>query len=235
MMKKNILYGLFCIWAIFSVSALSAQTVTGVVSGVKGPLPGTNVVLKGTSTGTSTDFDGNYSLLNVDPQTVLVFSNIGYITKEVAVNGQSVINVELVEDAQALDEVILVGYSSRKKSTLTGAVSVVDMGDMEKTRVPNVAQALQGQVAGVLVSSSTGAPGDDIQVRIRGEGTIGNNNPLYVIDGIPSRDISFLNQADIKTMTVLKDASSAAIYGSRASGGVVLITTKSGTEGKINL
>jgi TonB-linked SusC/RagA family outer membrane protein len=234
MMKKNILYGLFCIWAIFSVSALSAQTVKGVVSGVKGPLPGTNVVLKGTSTGTSTDFDGNYSLLVVDPQSVLVFSNIGYITKEISVNGQSVINVELVEDAQALDDVILVGYSSRKKSTLTGAVSVVDMSDMEKTRVPNVAQALQGQVAGVLVSSSTGAPGDDIQVRIRGEGTIGNNNPLYVIDGIPSRDISFLNQADIKTMTVLKDASSAAIYGSRASGGVVLITTKSGTAGKVN-
>lgn len=235
MMKKKILYGLFFIWTIFSVSALSAQTVTGVVSGVKGiPLPGTNVTLKGTSTGASTDFDGNYSLSNVDSQAILVFSNIGYITKEIPVDGKSVINVELIEDAQALDEVILLGYSSRKKSTLTGAVSVVDMGDLEKTRVPNVAQALQGQVAGVLVSSSTGAPGDDIQVRIRGEGTIGNNNPLYVIDGIPSRDISFLNQADIKTMTVLKDASSAAIYGSRASGGVILITTKSGTEGKIN-
>ena len=234
MMKKNILYGLFCLWAVFSVSALSAQTVTGVVTGANGPLPGTNVVLKGTSTGTSTDFDGNYTLLNVDPQTVLVFSNIGYVTKEVSVNGQSVINVELMEDAQALDEVILVGYSSRKKSTLTGAVSVVDMGDMEKTRVPNVAQALQGQVAGVQVTSSTGSPGDPIEVHIRGEGTIGNNNPLYVVDGIPSRDISFLNQADIKTITVLKDASAAAIYGSRASGGVVLITTKSGAIGKIN-
>ena len=233
-MKKNILYSLFFIWAIISGSALYAQTVTGVVSGIDGPLPGTNVVVKGTSTGTSTDFDGNYSLVNVNPQAVLVYSNIGYITQEVSVNGQSVINVVLVEDAQGLDEVILVGYSMRKKSTLTGAVSVVDMDDLEKTRVPNVAQALQGQVAGVLVSSSTGAPGDDIQVRIRGEGTIGNNNPLYVIDGIPSRDISFLNQADIKTMTVLKDASSAAIYGSRASGGVVLITTKSGAEGKVN-
>jgi len=232
-MKKNILYGMLCLWAIISAST-SAQTVTGIVSGMDGPLPGTNVILKGTSTGTSTDFDGKYSLSNVEPQSVIVFSNIGYITKEVSVDGQSLINVQLVEDSEALDEVILVGYSSRKKSTLTGAVSVVDMGDLEKTRVPNVAQALQGQVAGVLVSSSTGAPGDDIQVRIRGEGTIGNNDPLYVIDGIPSRDISFLNQADIQSMTVLKDASSAAIYGSRASGGVVLITTKSGTEGKIN-
>ena len=157
---------------------------------------------------------------------------VGYTVKEVPVNGKSSFNIVLNENSQNLDEVVLVGYTSRKKSDLTGAVSVVDMADMGKTRIPNVSQALQGQVAGVQVTSSTGAPGDPIQIRIRGEGTIGNNNPLYVIDGIPSRDISFLNQADIKSMSVLKDAAAAAIYGSRASNGVVLITTKSGQVGK---
>lgn len=232
MMKKTIMYNLFLIGALLSGSVFYAQTVTGVVSDVNGALPGVNVVVKGTSLGTATNFDGNYTLENVDAKAVLVFSMVGYTTKEINVNGNSVINVALSEDSQSLDEVVLVGYSSRKKSTLTGAVSIVDMADMEKTRVTNVSQALQGQVAGVLVTASTGAPGDEIQIRIRGEGTIGNNNPLYVVDGIPSRDISFLNQADIKTMTVLKDAASSAIYGSRASGGVVLITTKGGVKGK---
>jgi len=233
MMKKSIIYKLFLIWTLLSGSIFYAQTVTGVVSDANGMLPGVNVVIKGTTLGTSTDFDGKYVLQNVDSKAVLVFSMVGYTTKEINVDGKSTINVVLSEDAQALDEVVLVGYSSRKKSTLTGAVSVVDMGDLEKTRVTNVSQALQGQIAGVQVTSSTGAPGDPVEVRIRGEGTIGNNNPLYVVDGIPSRDISFLNQADIKTITVLKDASAAAIYGSRASGGVVLITTKSGAKGII--
>lgn len=231
-MKKSIICNLFLIWALLSGSAFYAQTVGGVVSDANGVLPGANVVIKGTTLGVATDFDGNYTLTNVDAKAVLVFSMVGYTTKEISIDGKSIINVLLSEDAQALDEIVLVGYSSRKKSTLTGAVSVVDMADLEKTRVTNVAQALQGQVAGVQVTSSTGAPGDPIEVHIRGEGTIGNNNPLYVVDGIPSRDISFLNQADIKTMTVLKDASAAAIYGSRASGGVVLITTKSGAKGK---
>jgi len=219
---------------MLSGSAVLAQTVTGVVSDNNGPVPGANVIIKGTLSGTATDFDGNYKLENIKANAVLVFSMLGYETKEIAVNGQSQINVKLFEDSQTLDEIVLVGYSSRKKSTLTGAVSVVDMGDLEKTRVVNVAQALQGQIAGVQVTSSTGAPGDPIEVRIRGEGTVGNNDPLYVIDGIPTRDISFLNQADIKTMSILKDASAAAIYGSRASGGVVLITTKSGQIGKMS-
>lgn len=214
-------------------STLNAQTVTGVVSSVSGPLAGVNIIEKGTTNGVATDFDGNYKITVTNPQAILVYSELGHVTKEIAVNGQTMINVVLTEDFQSLDEVVLVGYSSQKKSTLTGAVSVVDMVDLEKTRVVNVSQALQGQVAGVQVTSSTGAPGDPIQVRIRGEGTIGNNDPLYVIDGIPTRDISFLNQADIKSMSILKDASAAAIYGSRASGGVVLITTKSGQVGGI--
>lgn len=233
-MKTQIKYCLQILVVLFFGSALYAQTVTGVVTGVDGPLAGVNVIEKGTTNGAATDFDGNYRITLLNPQAILVFSELGYKTKEIAVNGQTQIDVLLLEDLEALDEIVLVGYSSRKKSTLTGAVSVVDMGDLERTRVVNVTQALQGQVAGVQVTASTGAPGDPIEVRIRGEGTIGNNDPLYVIDGIPTRDISFLNQADIKSMSILKDASAAAIYGSRASGGVVLITTKSGQVGKVS-
>ncbi len=234
-MKKHIIYKLFLIGILCYGGVLKAQTVTGVVSDASGPLPGVNVIVKGTTIGTSTDFDGNYTLEILDTKMVLVFSAMGYITKEILVNGKTQINLVMTPDLQALDEVVLVGYSLRKKSTLTGAVSVVDVEGLNKARTQNVAQALQGQVAGVQIASSSGAPGGAIQVRIRGVGTIGNNNPLYVIDGIPSRDISFLNQADIKTMTVLKDAAAAAIYGARGSAGVVLITTKSGVKGKMTL
>ncbi len=207
--------------------------ITGKVTDEDGnPLPGVNIVVKGTITGTITTVDGNYSIEVDDPNATLVFSFIGYRTQEVAISGRNIINITLIEEAIGLDEVVTIGYSIMKKSDLTGAVSIVDMSDLEKTRIPNVSQAMQGKIAGVQVTSSTGAPGDPIQIRIRGEGTIGNNNPLYVIDGIPSRDITFLNQADIKSMTILKDAAAAAIYGSRASGGVVLITTKSGAKGK---
>ena len=228
--KRGILSFVF----IFLASAVFGQTlVSGKVTTESGEsLPGVSITVKGTTMGTITNIDGNYKLEVPDDARVLVFSFIGMKVEEVEIAGQTSINVVLHEDTTGLDEVVVVGYTSRKKSTLTGAVSVVDVSDMEKTRVPNVAQALQGQIAGVLVTSSTGAPGDPIQIRIRGEGTIGNNNPLYVVDGVPSRDITFLNQADIKTMTVLKDAAAAAIYGSRASGGVVLITTKSGVIGK---
>lgn len=234
MKRKSIIGKLFFILSLFWGSVFYAQTITGTVSDNEAPLPGVSVVVKGTTMGTATDFDGQYVLENVAPEAVLVFSYVGYITQEISVDGKSSINVTMAEDLQALDEVVLVGYSVRKKSSLTGALSVVDIDDLERTRVANVSQALQGQIAGVQVTSSSGAPGDPVQIRIRGEGTIGNNNPLFVVDGIPSRDINFLNQADIKTMTVLKDAAAAAIYGSRASGGVVLITTKSGEKGKLS-
>ncbi|WP_197092647.1 SusC/RagA family TonB-linked outer membrane protein [Labilibaculum euxinus] len=229
-LKRGILGFVF----IFLTSAVFGQVlVSGKVTDVSGEsLPGVSVFVKGTSVGSITDIDGDYSLEVPENAQILVFSFIGMKNQEVEFTGQTSINVILQEDVTGLDEVVIVGYTARKKSTLTGAVSVVNLSDMEKTRVPNVSQALQGQIAGVLVTSSTGAPGDPIQIRIRGEGTIGDNNPLYVVDGIPSRDITFLNQADVKTMTVLKDAAAAAIYGSRASGGVVLITTKSGSIGE---
>ncbi|MDO5979099.1 SusC/RagA family TonB-linked outer membrane protein [Flavivirga spongiicola] len=234
-MRKHIIYYCFLISTLLLGSALNAQTITGTVSDNNGAIPGVNIIIKGTLIGTTTDFDGNYNIEITNSNAILVFSMMGYTTQEISVNGQSQINVLLSEDLQALDEIVLVGYSLRKKSTLTGAVSVVNVEGLNKARTQNVAQALQGQVAGVQIASSSGAPGGAIQVRIRGVGTIGNNNPLYVVDGVPSRDISFLNQADIKTMTVLKDAAAAAIYGARGSAGVVLITTKSGSKGKMTL
>tara|TARA_R110000868_G_scaffold121097_2_gene321340 strand:- start:7587 stop:10592 length:3006 start_codon:yes stop_codon:yes gene_type:complete len=214
---------------------VNAQTVKGIVSDKNGPVPQVNVIVKGTATGTITDFDGKYILNNVNPKAILVFSYIGYNKKEVAVNGMSTVNISLDQDAQILDEVILVGYSSAKKSSLSSAVTTVNMADLSKTKVADVAQALQGQVAGVFVAANTGAPGDGIKIRIRGEGTLGNNDVLYVVDGVSTRDISFLNQSDIKSLTVLKDAAAGAIYGARAAGGVVLITTKSGKKGKMSI
>lgn len=209
------------------------NSISGTVTDESGqPLPGVSVVVKGTSTGTVTNMDGIYSISNIPDGATLVFSFIGMKDQEVEIAGKTNINIILQEDVTGIDEVIVIGYVARKKSTITGAVSTIDMSDIEKTRIPNVSQALQGQVAGVQVTSSSGAPGDPVQIRIRGEGTIGNNNPLYIIDGIPSRDITFLNQSDINSMTVLKDAAATAIYGSRASGGVILITTKSGEKGK---
>ena len=235
MAKKNLIYNLLVVATLLFGSSIFAQTITGVVSDASGVLPGVNVIVKGTMIGASTDFDGKYSISTEDMNSaVLVFSYLGYITKEVSVNNQTQINIVLVEDSQALDEVLLVGYSSRKKSTLTGAVSVVDVSQLEKTRTSNAGQSLQGQVAGVQVASSSGAPGDPVQIRIRGVGTIGDSNPLYIVDGIPATDISFLNPSDIKSMTVLKDAASAAIYGSRAANGVIQVTTKNGVQGKLN-
>jgi TonB-linked SusC/RagA family outer membrane protein len=214
---------------------MNAQSVKGNVSDSSGPIPQVNVVVKGTSLSTSTDFDGNYSLNNISADAVLVFSYIGYNNREIAVNGQAVVNAKLEIDSQKLNEVIVVGYASQKKQSITGAVAQVNMDDISKTKVADVGQALQGQVAGVSVSASTGQPGDGLEIRIRGVGTLGNNEVLYVVDGVPTRDINFLNQSDIKSMNVLKDAAATAIYGSRSAGGVIVITTKSGLKGKSNI
>jgi TonB-linked SusC/RagA family outer membrane protein len=230
MMKKNIFYYLFLLGIMLSGSIIYGQTVKGIVSDDKGPLPGVNINVKGSSVSVATDFDGNF-VIKADANAVLVFTFMGYITKEVPVNGRIEVNAVLTEDSQKLDEVVVVGYSSQKKGSINGAVAQVNMTDLSKTRVADVAQALQGQVAGVFVAANTGAPGDGIKLRIRGEGTLGNNEALYVVDGVATRDISFLNQSDIKSMTVLKDASATAIYGSRAAGGVVIITTKTGIKG----
>lgn len=227
---------MIAIFSIVGMGGVQAQIgLTGNVSDGQSPIPGASVVVKGTATGTATDFDGNFSLTNLERDDVLVISGLGFVTQEIVVGGNSHLEVVMVEDSQLLEEVVLVGYTTQRKSDLTGAVATVDVERLEKTRTPNISQALQGQVAGVQVTASSGAPGDPVEIRIRGEGTIGNNNPLYVVDGIPSRDIAFLNQADIRSLTVLKDAAAAAMYGSRASGGVVLITTKKGSKGRLSL
>ncbi len=233
MMKKSIICKLFLLWAILSAGIMSAQTLKGVVSDASGPLPQVNVNVKGTAINTVTDLDGKFSINKVDTKAILVFSYIGYAAKEVAVSGNSNLQVTMKSDMNTLNEVVVVGYTSQKKGSINGAVSTVDMADIAKTRVSDVGQALQGQVAGVSVSANTGAPGDGIKIRVRGETTFGaSNDALFVIDGVATRDISFLNPNDVKSMTVLKDAASTAIYGSRAAGGVVIITTKSGVKGK---
>lgn len=231
-MNSKIIYRLLLVWTLFSGSIIYAQTVKGVVSDANGPLPSASVVVKGTSQGTVTDIDGQYTLTNIGSDAVLVISYIGYITQEIPVGVNSEVNVMLAEDSQQLNEVVITGYVGQRRSSISGAVTQVNLDNLSKTRIPDVAQALQGQVAGVFVAANTGAPGDGLKLRIRGEGTLGNNEALYVVDGVPTRDISFLNPADVKSMTVLKDAASASIYGSRAAGGVVVITTKKGVEGK---
>ncbi|WP_423126922.1 SusC/RagA family TonB-linked outer membrane protein [Gaoshiqia sp. Z1-71] len=208
-------------------------TVSGLISNEQGePVPGATIMVKGTTIGTITDFSGKFTLGNVPADAILVCSFVGMKEQEIQFTGQQYLNVVLAEETIGVDEVVVVGYGVQKKSTLTGAVSPVNVDDMKKRRVAELSQALQGQVAGVQVTQSTGAPGDEINIRIRGEGTIGNNNPLYVVDGVPTRELNFLNPSDIQSMTVLKDASAAAIYGSRASAGVIIITTKNGEKGK---
>ncbi len=198
-------------------------------------LAGINVVQQNTSNGVVTDATGNFSLtLRPNAAKTLSISGVGFATTAVPYSGGNLL-VTLGRVSAAMDEVVVVGYTSQRKGSISGAVSTVNMSDLESRRVPDVAQSLQGQVAGVQVTQSTGAPGDQISIRVRGEGTIGNNSPLFIIDGVPSRDITFLSPSDIESMTVLKDASAAAIYGSRASAGVVVITTKSGRKGRSNI
>ncbi|MGY5846595.1 SusC/RagA family TonB-linked outer membrane protein [Salegentibacter sp. HM20] len=229
--KKLLFYLLFLITGMSWGTGI-AQNITGNVTDGNMPLPGVSVIEKGTSNGVVTDFDGNFSINVENPNGTLVFSYIGFTTQEVAIDGRSTFDVVMQDEVSSLDEMIVVGYKAQKERTITGALSSVNVDNLESRRVSDVNQALQGQVAGVNITQSTGAPGDEIEVRIRGNGTIGNNNPLYVVDGIPTREIRFLNPTDIKSMTVLKDAAAASIYGSRAAGGVIVIETKDGSDRK---
>src|SRR5690606_33422139 len=204
-------------------------TVSGTVTDALGqPLPGTSVILQGTTTGTQTDFDGNYSLDGLPEDGILEFSYIGFINQEIAIGGRTTIDVSLQEDLQQLDEVVVVGYGTQRKADLTGSIVTVDAEQIAKTPSANPVQALQGQVAGVQIVTP-GSPGASPTVRIRGLGTYSDaTSILYVVDGMFYDNIDFLNPSDIKTMNVLKDASSSAIYGVRAANGVIIIETKSG-------
>ena len=209
-------------------------TVNGVVKDVAGnPLSGATVSVKGTTTSVLTNKEGIFSFSSIPENSVLVISYVGYKTQEVAVNGQAMVQVNLEEDNKGMNEVVVVGYQSRRRGDLSGALSVVNVGGISKLPVLSVDQALEGKVPGVRITQNTGQPGDGVVVRIRGVGTINDNNPLFIIDGIPTKDgINFLSANDIESMVILKDASSAAIYGSRAANGVVLITTKGGKKGQ---
>ena len=212
----------------FGARAQQGINVTGTVSDAMGPLPGASVVVKGTTKGTQTDFDGNYELSGVQPDAILIFSYIGFSTQEISVDGRTDISLTLQEDTQALDEVVVIGYGTQKKSDLTGSIATVKAEEIEKTPAANVMQSLQGKVSGVQIVSA-GSPGDSPTVRIRGVGTYGDaTNVLYVVDGMFYSNIDFLNPKDIKTVNVLKDASSSAIYGVRAANGVIIIETKDG-------
>lgn len=207
-----------------------AKKVTGTVTDAKGePLLGVNVVVKGTTNGTITDLDGKYSL-EVEPNSILVVSYIGYVSQQIPASGE-VVNVTLKEDTQNLDEVVVVGYGTQQKKDITGSVAVVDTKDLLASSGSSATQQLQGKAAGVYIGQ-TGSPGSPSMVRIRGINTVNDNGPLYVIDGVSTRnqDLSTLNPNDIESMQVLKDASSAAIYGAQAANGVILITTKKGTK-----
>jgi len=228
-MKKRLFRKLLFLSVFMLCAYAQAQTVTGTVSDSSGPMPGATVLVKGTTNGTTTDFDGKYSLDEVSSDAVLVVSFVGYVTQEVNVNGQSTVDVTLVEDANRLDEVVVVGYTTQTRGDITGSVASVDMSEAVKAPLVNAAEALQGRVSGVTVVNN-GSPGSTPKIVIRGFGTQNSSNPLYIIDGVQTEDASILNSinpADIDQMNVLKDGA-AAIYGARASNGVVIITTKSG-------
>lgn len=207
-------------------------SITGMVTDQNNhPLIGVNILVKGTNKGTTTDFEGRFSLSDVDEQAVLVLSYIGYRSQEVPLNGRTDLNIVMEEDVQTLDEVVVVGYGTIKRSDLTGAVASVSSKDLQASVAKSVSTALQGRIAGVSVTNLGGQPGSGMNINIRGLSTLGSNTPLYVIDGVYG-DINLVDPADIESLEVLKDASAAAIYGSRAANGVVLITTKSGGKNR---
>ncbi|WP_242927557.1 SusC/RagA family TonB-linked outer membrane protein [Pontibacter vulgaris] len=214
-----------------------AITVTGKVTSETGePLIGASVSLKGTTIGAITDVKGTYSIEVPDAGGVLLVSYIGYVTQEVPVNNRTTLNIILQTDAKSLEEVVVIGYGVQKKSVVTGAISSVKSSDLENQQITRVEQALQGRTSGVTVASNSGAPGAESTVRVRGITTLNNNSPLYVVDGVVvNGGIDYLNQSDIESIEVLKDAASAAIYGTRGAAGVILVTTKKGKEGSIRL
>ena len=233
---RNLLVIVFLWCTAFSVFAQDIQIKGVVVSGGDNlPLPGVNVVVKGTSIGTITDLDGQFSFA-VPAKSMLSITYIGYKPLEVAADGSKLMNITLQEDTETLDEVVVVGYGVQKKSVVTAAISRVTAEDLNNTTPSRIEDALKGKVSGVQITQSSGQPGADSKVRIRGVGTVNNSEPLYIVDGMPvDGGINYLNPTDIQSVEILKDAASAAIYGARAANGVILVTTKSGVSGKTNI
>lgn len=237
--KANVFLRVFCMVLFLGWTGITmAQTitVTGVVtdaaSGI--PIPGVNIIIQGTTNGTMTNADGEYTIDVNNLDITLVFSSIGYSSRSIALEGRQTLNVELEEEITSLDELVVIGYGVQRKSDLTGAVSVVNTDDIEKVASNNISKVLQGQAAGVQVHGS-GEPGANPVIKIRGIGSFRNNAPLFVIDGVPVDGLADFNPGDIESMQVLKDASSCAIYGARGANGVIIITTKKGKPGGLKI
>ncbi|MEL6975649.1 MAG: carboxypeptidase-like regulatory domain-containing protein, partial [Bacteroidota bacterium] len=226
MKLKNVCIVLFLVLT----SQAIGQVITGTISSSDGPLPGATVVIKGTQIGISADFDGRYTLDKVENGDVLVFSYVGYKTREITYTGQDEINVELFEDLVSLDEVVIVNYGTQRNTP----VSVVDADELSEFPNTDIGQALQGRAAGVNITNG-GSPGSQTLVQIRGVNTFGDGTPLFVVDGVFTNSINSLDLASVEKIDVLKDAASLAVYGSRGTNGVILITTKKGKVGKASL
>jgi len=241
LLKKRIKCSLVFLFFMnfFLTNSMSAQSsvVEGKITDASGlSLPGVNIQEKGTKNGTSTDFEGSFKINVSNKNAILVFSYLGFQTQEVGIAGRSTVNVSLAEQSNSLNEVVVVGYGSVKKTDVTGSVSTISSATITERNVINPLEAIQGSTPGVQITSSTGRSGDGFKVVIRGNNSLlAGSNPLFVVDGVPMDNIDFLNPQDIARMDVLKDAASAAIYGSRASNGVVIVTTKSGTTAKAGM
>lgn len=233
-MKKLTLF-LIAVMTWLGAYAQDVNVSGTVVSATDGePLIGASVMVKGSSQGTATDIEGNFTLTAPAGKT-LVFSYVGYTSQELKVksSGMTGLKISLNEDSQVLDDLVVVGYGTQRKSVVTAAISKIGEDQLAATAPVRVDNALKGLTSGVTVTSSSGQPGAAAQVRIRGIGTINNSNPLYIVDGMPIEGgIDYLNPTDIKSIEVLKDAASGAVYGARATNGVVLVTTKNGVKGK---
>jgi len=228
-LNRMLLLAVFC----FSSTAFAQEIeVTGQVVDDMGGLPGVTVLVKGTSTGAMTDIDGNYSISVEGEDAILVFSSVGYLTKEQVVGGQTAIDITLLEDVESLDEVVVIGYTTRKKGDVTGAIATVDSETLANQSNQNLEKSLSGKVAGLIVNDRGGYPGaNESTILIRGQSTLNNNEPLILIDGIQAASFAYLAPTDIESLSVLKDGA-AAIYGARAANGVILVITKRGRSGK---
>lgn len=233
-----VFYTLLCLFFGVQMNAQSGQgsIITGKVTDATGmPLPGVNIVEKGTTNGVSTDFEGGYQIKVKDKNATLSFSYLGFKNQDIPLAGKNSLSISLEEETNTLNEVVVVGYGTVKKSDLTGAVNTIKPETITERNVTSPLEAIQGSMPGVQITSNSGRSGDGYKMVIRGNNSLGGSNPLYVVDGVPTDNIDFLNPQDIARMDILKDASSAAIYGSRGSNGVVIVTTKSGTTAKAGI
>ncbi|GAA4086667.1 TonB-dependent receptor [Mucilaginibacter panaciglaebae] len=231
-MKKYVIYSI--LFALLSIQAMAQSKIAGTVTDAKdnSPMPGVSVTIKGAQGGTQTDVNGKYSIDVSDGNSVLVFSFIGYTSQEISAAGKTTVDVKLAGEAKAINEVVVIGYGTARRSDLTGAVSTVRAEQLLDKPAPNLSQALEGKVAGVDVSVNSAAPGSPAKVRIRGIGSINSNvDPVYVVDGVVGVDPNSINPNDIASIEVLKDASSTAIYGVRGANGIIMVTTKRGRSG----